>query len=309
MEKITDKINAKRDIKKSTLNNYLRNIRLLAQRTTGKEFKNIDFLKDYTKVKKELKNISLSTQKTYLASIIVVMDALDANETLLNKYKVLLQDTKSVYNEDLKGREKTAKESGQWVNIKDLEKVLKKLGKEVRERNIGKKETLTRSDMKLLQKLVVASLYLLDNDPRRNVYATMDIIKSTDDIEEGKNYLVVKGRNKKWFMIQDQKSKKFKGPQKIAVNSKLNKILNLWLKYNTSKHLILNSKGNKMNTNQLTKYLNTIFSGTGKKISTTMIRKIFLSNEFGATLTRMEKTAENMGHTTKTAQKNYIKKD
>tara|TARA_R110000744_G_scaffold304314_1_gene412844 strand:+ start:200 stop:1129 length:930 start_codon:yes stop_codon:yes gene_type:complete len=309
MEKITDKINAKRDIKKSTLNNYLRNIRLLAQRTTGKEFKNIDFLKDYTKVKKELKNISLSTQKTYLASIIVVMDALDANETLLNKYKVLLQDTKSVYNEDLKGREKTAKESGQWVNIKDLEKVLKKLGKEVRERNIGKKETLTRSDMKLLQKLVVASLYLLDNDPRRNVYATMDIIKSTDDIEEGKNYLVVKGRNKKWFMIQDQKSKKFKGPQKIAVNSKLNKILNLWLKYNTSKHLILNSKGTKMNTNQLTKYLNTIFSGTGKKISTTMIRKIFLSNEFGATLTRMEKTAENMGHTTKTAQKNYIKKD
>ena len=309
MEKITDKINAKRDIKKSTLNNYLRNIRLLAQRTTGAEFKNIDFLKDYTKVKNELKNISLSTQKTYLASIIVVMDALDANETLLNKYKVLLQDTKSVYNEDLKGREKTAKESGQWVNIKDLEKVLKKLGKEVRERNIGKKETLTRSDMKLLQKLVVASLYLLDNDPRRNVYATMDIIKSTDDIEEGKNYLVVKGRNKKWFMIQDQKSKKFKGPQKIPVNTKLNKILNLWLKYNTSKHLILNSKGNKMNTNQLTKYLNTIFSGTGKKISTTMIRKIFLSNEFGATLTRMEKTAENMGHTTKTAQKNYIKKD
>ena len=309
MEKITDKINAKRDIKKSTLNNYLRNIRLLAQRTTGAEFKNIDFLKDFTKVKKELKNISLSTQKTYLASIIVVMDALDANETLLNKYKVLLQDTKSVYNEDLKGREKTAKESGSWVNIKDLEKVLKKLGKEVRERNIGKKETLTKSDMKLLQKLVVASLYLLDNDPRRNVYATMDIVKSSDDIEKGKNYLVVKGRNKKWFMIQDQKSKKFKGPQKIPVNSKLNKILNLWLKYNTSKHLILNSKGTKMNTNQLTKYLNTIFSGTGKKISTTMIRKIFLSNEFGATLTRMEKTAENMGHTTKTAQKNYIKKD
>tara|TARA_R110000824_G_scaffold5516_4_gene25501 strand:+ start:4623 stop:5552 length:930 start_codon:yes stop_codon:yes gene_type:complete len=309
MEKITDKINAKRDIKKSTLNNYLRNIRLLAQRTTGAEFKNIDFLKDYTKVKNELKNISLSTQKTYLASIIVVMDALDADETLLNKYKVLLQDTKSVYNEDLKGREKTAKETGQWVNIKDLEKVLKKLGKEVRERNIGKKETLTRGDMKLLQKLVVASLYLLDNDPRRNVYATMDIVKSTDDIEEGKNYLVVKGRNKKWFMIQDQKSKKFKGPQKIPVNTKLNKILNLWLKYNTSTHLILNSKGNKMNTNQLTKYLNTIFSGTGKKISTTMIRKIFLSNEFGATLTRMEKTAENMGHTTKTAQKNYIKKD
>ena len=256
MEKITDKINAKRDIKKSTLNNYLRNIRLLAQRTTGAEFKNIDFLKDFTKVKKELKNISLSTQKTYLASIIVVMDALDANETLLNKYKVLLQDTKSVYNEDLKGREKTAKESGSWVNIKDLEKVLKKLGKEVRERNIGKKETLTKSDMKLLQKLVVASLYLLDNDPRRNVYATMDIVKSSDDIEKGKNYLVVKGRNKKWFMIQDQKSKKFKGPQKIPVNSKLNKILNLWLKYNTSKHLILNSKGTKMNTNQLTKYLN-----------------------------------------------------
>ena len=309
MENLTKKINDKRDIKNATLKNYLRNINLLAKRITGKEFKSVAFLNDYGKVKKELKNISLSTQKTYLASIIVALDAIGAkDDTTLNKYKVLLQDTKSVYNEDKNGREKNAKEKGEWVSIKDLEKVLKKLGREVRERNIGKKDELNKADMKLLQKFVVASLYLLDNDPRRNVYATMDIIKEGDKTEKDKNYLVVKGRNKKSFFIQDQKSKKFKDPQKLPVNKKLNKVLNLWLKYNKSSHLILDSRGNKMNRNQLTKYLNNIFSGTGKKISTTMIRKIFLSNEYGSTLSNMEETAKNMGHTTKTAQKNYIKK-
>lgn len=309
MENLTKKINDKRDIKTATLNNYIRNINLLSKRITGKEFKSVAFLKEFSKVKQELKKISLSTQKTYLASIIVALDAIDAkDDTILNKYKVLLQDTKSVYNEDKNGREKNAREKEDWLTIKDLEKVLKKLGREVRERNIGNKEELNKADMKLLQQFVVASLYLLDNDPRRNVYATMEIIKEGDKTEKGKNYLIVKGRNKKYFYIQDQKSKKFKEPQKLAVNSKLNKVLNLWLKYNTSKHLILDSRGNKMNRNQLTKYLNKIFSGTGKKISTTMIRKIFLSNEYGSTLSNMEETAKNMGHTTKTAQKNYIKK-
>ena len=127
MENLSKKISDKRDIKDATLKNYLRNINLLAKRITGKEFKSVAFLNDYAKVKKELKNISLSTQKTYLASIIVALDAIGAkDDTTLNKYKVLLQDTKSVYNEDKNGREKNAKEKGEWVSIKDLEKVLKK---------------------------------------------------------------------------------------------------------------------------------------------------------------------------------------
>ena len=128
-------------------------------------------------------------------------------------------------------------------------------------------------------------------------------------IAKHKNYLYVKGRNKKYFIINQQKSKKFRGKtQNILINSKLNKVLNIWLKYNKSGNLLLDSLGKQMNGNQLTKALNVIFEDTGKKISSSMLRKIWLSDTYGETLTKMEESANAMGHSTGTAALHYIKK-
>jgi len=310
MEQLRDKINADRKVKKITIDAYLRNIRLLANATTGQDFDgNIHFLSDITAIKQELKLKPLSTQKTYLASISVVGGIAGLDTEVLTKYRMLLAATKDAYRENLAGRNKSQRESDNWVSLKELEKVLKRLGRDVRERNIGKKEQLNRKDFKVLQQFVIASLYLLDNEPRRNIYASMKIITEQKDIKEDGNYLFVKGRNKKYFIINQQKSKKFRGKtQNILVNSKLNKVLNIWLKYNKSGNLLLDSLGKQMNANQLTKALNVIFEGTGAKISSSMLRKIWLSDTYGETLTKMEESAARMGHSTGTAALHYIKK-
>ena len=310
MEQLREKINADRKVKPITIDGYLRNIRMLANATTGQDFDgNIDFLKDITAIKLELKNKPLSTQKTYLASISVVGGVGGLDEAVLSKYRTTLAATKDAYRENLAGRNKNEREADNWVDLKDLEKILKSLGRNVRERNIGKKEDLTKKDFKLLQQFVIASLYLLDNEPRRNIYSSMKIISDPKDVEAGKNYLYVKGRNKKYFIINQQKSKKFRGKtQNILINSKLNKVLNIWLKYNKSGNLLLDSLGKQMNGNQLTKALNVIFEDTGKKISSSMLRKIWLSDTYGETLTKMEESANAMGHSTGTAALHYIKK-
>ena len=292
MEQLRDKINADRKVKKITIDAYLRNIRLLANATTGQDFDgNIHFLSDITAIKQELKLKPLSTQKTYLASISVVGGIAGLDKEVLTKYRMLLAATKDAYRENLAGRNKSQRESDNWVALKDLEKVLKRLGRDVRERNIGKKEQLNRKDFKVLQQFVIASLYLLDNEPRRNIYASMKIITEQKDIKEDGNYLFAIGKT-----------------QNILVNSKLNKVLNIWLRYNKSGNLLLDSLGKQMNANQLTKALNVIFEGTGAKISSSMLRKIWLSDTYGETLTKMEESAARMGHSTGTAALHYIKK-
>ena len=283
MEQLREKINASRNIKKRTLENYIRNIRLLCNATTGHDFDgDIDFLRDITAVKQELVKKPVGTQKTLLASISVIGGDCGLDADVLTKYRLTLKATKEIYAEGLAGRQKSEREAENWVALKDLEKVLKDLGRRVKDRNIGKKaeDALNKKDFRLLQHFVIASLYL-----------------------------VIHGRNKKFFVINEQKSKKFRGKtQHISVNSKLNKVLNIWIKYNKSGHLLLDSLGAKMNANQLTKSLNTIFEETGKKISSSMIRKIWLSDNFGEAVSKMEAVAEVMGHSTGTASLHYIKK-
>ena len=47
----------------------------------------------------------------------------------------------------------------------------------------------------------------------------------------------------------------------------------------------------------------------GKSISTTMLRKIYLSSKYGKVKEEMEKDAKVMGHSTEVAQSVYIKKE
>ena len=90
MEQLREKINADRKVKPITIDGYLRNIRMLANATTGQDFDgNIDFLKDITAIKLELKNKPLSTQKTYLASISVVGGVGGLDETKANGRRII----------------------------------------------------------------------------------------------------------------------------------------------------------------------------------------------------------------------------
>ena len=154
-------------------------------------------------------------------------------------------------------------------------------------------------------------MYIIDNKnpPLRNDYTPMEIVSlsqynSLSDKElEDNNYLVIQSRNKKYFSFGEYKTSKTYGIKKIDIGSKLNSVLNIYLKYHDSKYLLLNNRGEPMSANGLTKYIQKVFEPTGKKISANLLRHIYIS-EFitGPTLKEKEELGEKMGHNVATQE-------
>ena len=72
----------------------------------------------------------------------------------------------------------------------------------------------------------------------------------------------------------------------------------------------MNSKGDKLTKNGLSKFLTKTFSPTGKKISASMLRKIKISNEFDAEeVEKKQKLAKEMNHSVGVQQSVYLKKE
>ena len=72
--------------------------------------------------------------------------------------------------------------------------------------------------------------------------------------------------------------------------------------------LFTTSTGNQLSRNALSQLLiKTTKKYMGKSISTTMLRKIYLSSKYGDVKKEMEKDAKVMGHSKEVAQNIYIK--
>ena len=322
---LTDLLNAikkQRNIKETTLKAYEANIKKLTKDITDKEFSSINYLKDFKKIKSFLDKKTISTKKNYIATILVMLKAVNKNDKLdktIDKYSDYLADVNSEYDDKIKNQVKDQKTSENWMELKELRsKALKYYTKKIRDKGIHKKTKtkLSKKEYKILQAYLLVSLYLLSPDlpPRRNIYASVKIIKSEDfaklsDKEKDKhNWLVIKSRNRKKFVYNLQKNNT---KTEINIPSSVNSVINLYLKYHDNENFLINSKGDQMKSNNLTKLLHKIFEkSTGKHISSTMLRKIFVSHKFNLPkLKELEETNKKMGHNKETMMKNYYKSE
>lgn len=320
MEKLREAIDKKRNIKEISLKAYLISIKKVHNAILGedKEMENIDFLKDEEKVLEAIEGLKLNTQKNYLSAIIVSLDAMNDDgeyDKELKEYREYLETVNKSYYEQLNKNEKTEDQDENWVSLKELRKVMNGYKADLSDRDVFKKETLTKKQFDILQKWVVANLYLNDsNPPIRLDYGDMAIIKEKDfeklsdeDLNEN-NYLVIKSRTNKKFHFGNYKTKKSQGIKTIPVGKVLNSVLNIWLKHNDQPYLLLDSQGNKMNSNQLSKYINKVFEPTGKKINVNMLRHIYISEKFPVEKNNEKaEVASKMGHSVDT-QNSYAKK-
>lgn len=324
MEQLRNNIKEARNIAKSSLDAYVRNMKVMAKAITGEEYKNPNFLNDFDKVKKHLETLKQSTKKNKLATISVVL-RLDEkkNEKLIQKYNSYLYDVAKAYEEHISKNKKSKTQSENWVQLEDLLKVFNILKKEVfaEELHKGTKKFASKDEKELLQKFMVASLYTLIPPRRNRDYSEMKVITESkhkelsDSEKDDFNYLVMKNKSNMFFSFGDYKTKKIHGIQTVTIPKKLRQVLNIWRKFNKdSEFLIKNNRGKKMSANSLTKYLMKIFSKTGKKnISSSMLRHIFIT--YNPTLKEIrdakkegEKIAKDMGHSVDMQDK-YVKKD
>ena len=324
MEKLMEEVKQSRGVRDTSIALYKRHLNKLAMDITGKEYQNEKFLK--TKVDEIIKYLddkSNSVRRNFSASIMIALSPKQKNSpseeyrNIYERYAKLLTEGQSNYLESKKDNKMNSKEEKNWMNFDEVislrDNILKKLKKE----KISMSSTdISKTNFDLLQQYLVLSLYTMQA-PRRNEYATMKIINKKeyldldkDDLKKN-NYLVNLSKTNKLFSYGSDKvkSKIEGGSNTINISKELNSVLNLWLHFNKSDNLLVTQQGGMgMTKNQLTLLLNRIFKP--KMISTSMLRKIYLTNMFGDETERnakKEMVANEMNHSVSVANNIYIK--
>jgi hypothetical protein len=141
----------------------------------------------------------------------------------------------------------------------------------------------------------------------------MNIVKNKEPEDKTINYLIY---DDKKFIFNKFKTAKKEGSSEIEIGDDLMNSINLYLKYNpllkgkkitknTNLPFLVKFDGKPLNksVNTITYILNRIFK---KKISSSMLRHIYLSNKYGDKLEEMKEDSKKMSHNIET-QKEYIK--
>ncbi len=317
-----DRLVEKRGMKPNTLNSYVIIIRKILKELKGTEsFENLDFLEDIDAVGKFVGKFALATQKNYLNGIIVSLDAMNEDgkyTDLIAKYREIFEETRDQYNKDYQSGVKSKKQESNWTDMKTMKRVMNRIYTDLTDRGVFKKskDEITKKEFFLLQKWVIANLFIgggRDNPPTRADYAPMEIIKYSDynklEEEERKdnNYLVIRSRNTKYFQFNEYKTAGTFGEKIVKLGSKLNSVMNIWLKYNDSDSVLLNSQMKPMSANGLVKMVPKVFESTGKNITINLIRHIFISEEFPNQTDEKSQVADKMMHSVEMQGKYSLK--
>jgi len=268
-----------------------------------KPIKNLNFLSDSDIILDKISDYKPNTQRNFIISIVSILKCLVSDnkkyQKLYDKYFVILTD----FNKKLKDQtSKTDTEKTNWITQDELKNTFDELYKIIE--TIKDKKKITDIQYNELLKLVIFSLYYL-NEPRRNKdYQVMKIVKKyNSDLDKNFNYM-----DKNKFYFNNYKTAGTYQTQTIDINDKLLEILNIYFKFKSKNNfLLVNSDGNEFkNINDITRILNSIFK---KKIGSSMLRKMYLTNKFGKMQNELTETSKAMGTSVNVIQSNYIKEE
>ena len=301
---LRDQIKANRTIKDNSLDTYMLALRKVYEAVEGEkidELESNDFLKKYDDVMSYINNLpKLTSKKNKLTAVIVGLstDKKD-NSNLIDKYINDLSKFNEQYLSEMTKQKKSATQEANWMDYEDVIKIQNKIKREIVHQQFLKNKELTNPEFDLLQQYVLLSTYI--EHPLRNDFADMQVIKHTaykaldDDVKYENNYLVLGPKNIKKFHINNYKNVRSLGSKVFNISPKLNRLINVWLKYNTSGfYLVKSDRVKPLNSNDLTKYFNRLFKkqANGQKISSSMMRHIIISHELKDTPTLKQKEAK-----------------
>ena len=298
--------------KESTIKMYVSNLMKLMKMF---EEDNLKFLDKPEKVSDKLSDLHYTTQRNYYNSIIVyLMSQTDKPEEdkVIKEYNTIRDDLNKKYEEEQASGTISEKQKENFVDISEVNKMIEQMAKEIKEKNIKKKEDLTAKDKALLQVYIIYNIYT--RIPLRNDISGMEVIskreynKLTESEKKEKNHLVI---NKNTMFME---LNKFKTSAKyesitIPIPKDLEKLLRFYIRVNGMGILFKSSTGKELSRNALSQLLiKTSKKYMGKSISTTMLRKIYLSSKYSKVKEEMEADAKIMGHSVGVQQSVYVKK-
>lgn len=296
-----------KDLSETSIKFYLRNMRLL---NDNEPISNLKFLDDTKNILDKISDLKPNTRRNYIISICSVLNSM--GKTKSKTYKKYFEDLKE-YNKTLKEQEakneKTDTQKENWLEWDDIVDKHNELKKEVD--SFKNKDEITPSQYNVLLKYVILSLYVL-LPPRRNEYLNMYIVKKYKmNFPKYKNYISFEDEK---FIFNQYKTAKKEGEIEIEIPDELWDILKIYFKFHpnleninkdTDEPFLVDYKGEEFKSNNsITRILNSIFKP--KKISSSMLRHIFISHKFGNVNKEQQDIAKKMSHSV-SMQKDYIK--
>ena len=275
---------------------YTHNLKKLNQ---DQEIKNLNFLKNKENILEQLESKKPNTKRTYLISIVSAVKNSE-NKQIKKLYDYYYPILEQLNKDLIDNTKKTDKEVDNWISEEELKEVIENCDAIIEEIKTKRKIDDKQYD-KLLDCLIL-SLYT-KIAPRRSL-DYIEMVVSKPEENQTTNYYY-QGK----FYFNRFKTQKTYQQQIIDVPPSLDQILKLYLKFKKgeSNKLLINVKGVGLKTStDMTNRLNKIF---GSKVSSSMLRKQFLTNKYGSIINDLEKDTENMGTSVGTALNNYIKDD
>ena len=276
------------------------------------ESDNYEFLKEPNEVMEKLSNLHFTTIRNTLNAVIVYLMAVDGDKDIIKTYTEKRDELNKQYVEEQEKGIISDKQSKNFATKEELNKMIEEM--ETQLKPIRKKEELSKKEKALLQVYTIFNIYM--KMPMRNDIAGMIALKQgafnklPKEERDSNNYLVI-NKNNLYFILNNYKTKGTYNELKIDVEDKgLKKILFYFLKRNGEGVLFKSQVGTPLTSNALTQLLTKISKRyMGKSVSTTMLRKIYLSDKYSDVKDEMKKDSKMMGHSLDEALTVYVKKE
>ena len=295
-------------IKDSTIMQY---VVLLTKLKSIFESEDYSFLKNFDEVVDKLQDKHYTTQRNFYNAIIVLLQALDEDKELIQKYTELRDELNEHYNQLQQDGVISEKQSKNFATMEEIDGMLIQMEKEIKQKKLKTKGTLNGKEKELIMMYTIYNM--LKYIPTRNDIAGMRLTtpKNYPKMDKEYNYLVV-GKDNMYYMLNQFKTNKTYGIDKrIDVPIPLAKIVRSFIRVTGKKRddvLFTTSTGNPISRNVLSQMLlKTSKRYIDKGVSTTMMRKIVVSHELGELKKKQNDLADKMCHSVAMQNAVYIK--
>ena len=299
------------NLKENTIKQYMTNLKKLK---TIFETDNYDFLDEPDNVMDKISHLHYTSQRNHLNAIIVLLMALNSKEEydeLIETYSKKRDELNNKYSEDQKSGVISDKQSKNFSTTDEIYEMINKMADELKP--IKKKENLNSKELALLQVFTIFNIYV--RLPMRNDVAGMEVInkrvynKLNEEDKKSKNYLVLE-KNNMYFVLNKYKTSKKYEELKIDIPKDLKKLLRYFIKVNGMGVLFKSSTGKALTRNALSQLLiKTSQKYMGKSISTTLLRKAYMSSKYADVKQEMANDSKILGHDVATTGMSvYVKK-
>lgn len=255
---------------------------------------------------------SIHTKKNRTAVLKVWSEMFDLPDKYGEQLDILIKDYASEVNDEYSKNTMNTKQEANWIGVKELREILAKLEMKL-PRLID-----TYGEYKQLIQYLMLLIHL--NTPLRNDLACAKVFLSKDmpkEQDDDLNYISINKPDKKvLFYLNNYKTKKDYGQKILEFNNEVG--LEIIRYYDTITKIspggwFMRDREDAdrcITRTTYTKWFNSIFSDTGKKVSSTQIRRAVVSDLYDVDENEMKKKqalATVMGHSVGTAGLVYAK--